>query len=708
MERMNGETLNIVADNIQKLKQIFPEVFNEDKVDFEKLEAVLGEYKDNGTERYNFSWPGKSKAIRIAQTPSTGTLRPCKEESKNWDTTQNLYIEGDNLEVLKLLQKSYYGKVKMIYIDPPYNTGNDFVYKDDFKDNIENYLEITGQKDEEGNKTTTNTEANGRYHSNWLNMMYPRLKLARNLLRDDGLIFISIDDNEIDNLKKICNEIFGELNYINQICIKTKPTAGASGGGEDKKLKKNIEYLICYVKNRNSFDKFNDVFEEYDLFELINDMKNEGKSWKYTRALLSFGERKFYKTIKDGSGEDITIYKHENVIIKSISELIKEEIKSINKNISEKEKKSIAEKNVYFKYFNQIFRDTNAQSSIRTRVIEATDNCDTFYSIEYIPKSGKNKGSLITQYYKGKNKDLLAWLSDIAEKSENTIIKKEKLGTLWSTFNWNNVTKEGDVKYSNGKKPIELIKRTIKLATNQYNQDIILDFFAGSASTAHAIIQCNLEDKGNRRYVMVQLPENLEENFKCALGETKKQISECIQFLNSIKKPLLLSELGKERIRRSINKMIEENKDKDEIKDLDIGFKVFKLDSSNINRWDSSYNQDLEHNLLSSIENIKEGRTEEDILYEVLLKYGIDLNMPIEEHDIKGKKVFDIGFGAIIACLDDNISLDVVEGIGKLKEELNPDTCRVVFMDNGFSSDSVKTNAVQILKRFNIEDVKSI
>lgn len=244
MERMNGKTLNIVEDNIQKLKAIFPEVFNGDKVDFEKLEVVLGEYKDNGTERYNFSWPGKAKAIRIAQTPSTGTLRPCKEESKNWDETQNLYIEGDNLEVLKILQKSYYGKVKMIYIDPPYNTGNDFVYKDDFKDNIENYLAVTGQKDEEGKKTTTNTEANGRYHSNWLNMMYPRLKLARNLLKDDGVMFISIDDNEIANLKKVCDEIFGENNFICNICHKARASVS-----NDKIVSSNHNIILLYAKN---------------------------------------------------------------------------------------------------------------------------------------------------------------------------------------------------------------------------------------------------------------------------------------------------------------------------------------------------------------------------------------------------------------------------------------------------------------------------
>ena len=251
IKKISGESLDIVKDNVQKLKEIFPEVFCEDKIDFKRLEEVLGEYTDDSDERYNFTWSGKSKAIRISQTPSTGTLRPCKEESKDWDTTQNLYIEGDNLEVLKLLQKSYYGKVKMIYIDPPYNTGNDFVYKDDFKDNIENYFKITGQKDSEGNKTTTNTEANGRYHSNWLNMMYPRLKLARNLLKDDGVIFISIDDNEYVNMKKICDEIFGENNLETTFYIKVRHENRILR--QDIRYQVVIEHLLCYRKSDKYF-----------------------------------------------------------------------------------------------------------------------------------------------------------------------------------------------------------------------------------------------------------------------------------------------------------------------------------------------------------------------------------------------------------------------------------------------------------------------
>lgn len=268
---LNGQTFDIVAENVQKIKALFPEIVIEDKIDFEKLQAVLGEYIDNDNERYNFTWNGKGKALRLAQTPSTGTLRPCKEESKDWDNTQNLYIEGDNLEVLKLLQKTYHNKIKMIYIDPPYNTGKDFIYPDDYKDNLENYLNLTGQKSADGGRISTNSETSGRYHTNWLNMMYPRLRLARNLLTDDGVVFISIDDNEVDNLKKICNEIFGEENLVGVFSWKNKYGAGAKTKG----FIEVHEYILCYSKTeifdiqaeltKEQIDQYNKKDEKYSV-----------------------------------------------------------------------------------------------------------------------------------------------------------------------------------------------------------------------------------------------------------------------------------------------------------------------------------------------------------------------------------------------------------------------------------------------------------
>ncbi|MCD9553959.1 site-specific DNA-methyltransferase [Photobacterium carnosum] len=665
-----AKSLDITQQNIEQLKQLFPDIFSENKIDFEALRAVLGEEIDDSEERYNFTWNGKTKARQIAQTPSTGTLRPCKEESVNWDTTENLFIEGDNLEVLKLLQKSYHKQVKMIYIDPPYNTGKDFVYKDNFHDNIKNYLDQTGQIDEVGNKLSTNSDTSGRYHSSWLNMIFPRIKLAKNLLSDDGCIFISIDDSEVTNLIKICNEIFGEDNFINQISVKAKPSAGASGGGEDLKLKKNVEYLLCYCKNRSTFPRFNDVYESQSLFSYIKEYKDSGKSWKYTRVLTSFGNKRFFKDIKDGSGENIKIYSHEDVVIETIPNLAKKE--------------GISEEDIYAKYFDKIFRDTNAQSSIRQRVLDATDTLDTFYSIEYIPTSGRNKNKLTTLYYKGRNKDIIAWLSDVAIKDGKKLFKKDKVGTLWSDFNWNNVSKEGDIQYPNGKKPIAFIKRMIELTSSSTKDDIILDFFAGSGSTAHAVADQNDSDGGTRKSISVQLPELIDSKDK-----KKLYSSESLSHINTI------SDLSIERLKRSFKSY------------GDIGFMVFKLADTNIRKWDADFDN-LELVLQQATESIKEDRSSEDVLYEIFLKYGYDLTTPVEIETVNGKQVFVVGAGALIVCLDDDITGETVEGIAKLKEELDPETTQVVFKDAGFADSNVKTNAIQILKQAGIDDVKSI
>lgn len=638
MNKMNGTTMNIVADNIEKLKAIFPEVFNEDKVDFEKLEEILGNYKDNGTERYNFTWPGKSKAIRIAQTPSTGTLRPCKEEGKNWGETQNLYIEGDNLEVLKLLQKSYYGKIKMIYIDPPYNTGNDFVYKDDFKDNVENYLAITGQKDDEGNKTTTNTESNGRYHSNWLNMMYPRLKLARNLLKDEGVIFISIDDNEASNLKKICDEIFGEENLVAQI-----PWQARQSIQNDTDLSSSHEFIMSYAKNRRKENRRLKESNESQWYKLKS----------FACYPLALEEEKFTNPDNDTRGP----WKADPF-----------DAPNVRPNLTY----AITNPNTNEEFWPPKGRCWRTEESTYEKLLK--DNRIVF------GKSGESKPQLKV-FYEEKKK---------FGSVDNTWFTGEKCGTATQGTKELQKIFEG-VSYFDTPKPTKLIQKLIQLSTGEKSDEIILDFFSGSGTTADAAMKINAQDGGTRKFICIQIPEKTNE----------KSIAFQEGYTN-------ICEIGKERIRRSGDIIKLENKDKKGIDDLDIGFKVFKLDSSNINKWDSNNNQDLEYTLFNSIENIKKGRTEEDILYEILLKYGIDLNMPIEDHVISGKKVYDIGFGAIIACLDDNITLDVVEGIGKLKEELEPDTCRVVFMDNGFSTDSVKSNAVQILKRYNIEDVKSI
>ncbi len=560
MERMNGETLNIVEDNIRKLKEIFPDVFNEDKIDFEKLEAVLGEYKDNGTERYNFSWPGKSKAIRISQTPSTGTLRPCKEESKDWDKTENLYIEGDNLEVLKLLQKSYYGKVKMIYIDPPYNTGNDFVYKDDFKDNIENYLEITAQKDLDGNKITTNTESNGRYHSNWLNMMYPRLKLARNLLKDNGVIFISIDDNEVTNLKKICDEVFGEDNLVSII-----PWQARQSIQNDTDLSSSHEYIVSYAKNRR---KEHRRLKESNINEWF-------KMESFACYPLPLDKDKFSNEDNDLRG----LWKADPFDAPNVRPNLTYAI--VNPNTKEE----------FWPPKGRCWR-TDEQSYKRL----LNDNRIVF------GKTGESKPQLKVFYNEKKKFGSV----------DNTWFTGEKCGTATQGTKELQQLFDGTA-YFDTPKPTKLILKLIQLSLGELSDEIVLDFFSGSATTADAVMQYNDATNSKCKYIMIQIPEKVNE----------KSIAYKDGFSN-------ICEIARERIDKVCSKY--------ENKLIDNGYKIFKLDSSNINRWDSSYEQDLEHNLLASIENIKEGRSEEDILYEVLLKYGIDLNMPIEEHEIAVKK----------------------------------------------------------------------
>ncbi len=384
------------------------------------------------------------------------------------DSPTHLIIEGDNYHSLSVLNYTHASKIDVIYIDPPYNTGNkDFIYNDHYIDREDSYR-----------------------HSKWLSFMNARLKLAKSLLSKDGFIFISIDDNELANLKILMDQIFGSENYINTISIKAKPSAGASGGGEDKRLKKNIEYLLAY--GGHEFERFESIYKHTGLMTYIKQMKDEGKSFKYTSVLVSTGERKDYTTIKDGSGQDIKIFKHSSTIIKSVAQVAKDESMNIDE--------------VYKKYYDKIITATNAQSSIRARVWEATGNENEFYSIEYVPKSGRNKGKLTTQYYTGKKKVLVIWLSDTAERDGKRIYKKEKYGTFWDGINWNNVNKEGGVEFSNGKKPIELIQRILKMHSRK--DILVLDFFAGSGSTGHAVLAQNKEDDGKRQFILGTNNEN--------------------------------------------------------------------------------------------------------------------------------------------------------------------------------------------------------
>jgi len=398
--------------------------------------------------------------------------------------------------VLKLLQKSYFGKVKMIYIDPPYNTGNEFIYPDDYGETLKTYLKYTGQKNEEGDWQTTNKDTDGRFHSRWLNMMYRRLFIAKNLLKQNGYICVSISDVELNHLKSMLNEIFGEENYINTVSVQTKVAAGASGGGEDKRLKKNLEYVLIFAKDFDSFNTLTHVYKEHDLMEMIESMRLNDESWKYTSIFTGADEREFFDEVEDGEGNPIKIYKRKNLKRTTINQVCKEE--------------GLTEKKAYLKYFDRIFSDTNAQSSIRTRVIDSVGelSSDEILEVDYVPRSGKHEGEEVVRTYISPSIRRVIWLSDVAHRKDNDLIKLEKRGTLWDDFDYNNVGKEGNVSFPNGKKPIDLIKTCLELSQDQ--EDIVLDFFAGSSSTAHAVVDKNKEDGGSRKYVMVQLPEKID------------------------------------------------------------------------------------------------------------------------------------------------------------------------------------------------------
>ncbi|MCI9061300.1 MULTISPECIES: site-specific DNA-methyltransferase [Romboutsia] len=629
MKMLEGISMDLTEDNLNKLKEIFPEVFEEGKIDFDKLRLILGDNIEDKEEKYEFTWNGKNDAIRIAQTPSTGTLRPDKESSKNWDDTENLYIEGDNLEVLKLLQKSYFGKVKMIYIDPPYNTGKDFIYKDSFKDNITNYKKITNQT------TRANPETNGRYHTDWLNMMYPRLKLARNLLREDGVIFISIDDNEVNNLSKICNEIFGEENFI-----------GCAGRITKKSNNKgdfwapNFDYLLTYVKNINEAETFfgGVNYNAYNIIE--NEGPRKGEKYQLVRLYMSSlqarnPEQRFWIECPDGSKiipPGSTFPPERPVLGDGIWRWTRKKI--------EEEKDKIVIKRVS--------------------------------SSNLIDENGEPaKWNIYTKTY----------LNDVIENSTakpNSFIE-DHINQIGS-----HEIKALDIPFDYSK-PSTLIKYLIEISKSDKDA-IILDFFSGSATTAHAIMNANIEDNGKRKYIMVQLPEKTEEKSEAYKSGYKN-----------------ICEIGKERIRRVGDKIVSE--DKEGIENLDIGFKVFKLDSSNLKSWDSSID-DLEQNIIEMGTNLKKDRTNEDLLYEILLKSGVELTAKIEEIKVGYNTIYNIGQGALLACLDDKITQDVIDEIPKHKSPFME--TKVIFKEAGFMSDAAKINAIQNLKQFKIEDVRSV
>ena len=607
MEKISDCSLNLERKNIEKLKNLFPEAVQDGEVNYDILKTLLGsEIFGGGQEHYQFTWNGKYQSIKNAQTPSSATLRPCKEKSKNWDDTENLYIEGDNLEVLKQLQKTYYGKIKMIYIDPPYNTGNDFVYNDSFSNSIENYKAQTNQV------SSSNPESNGRFHTDWLNMMYPRLLLAKNLLSDDGVIFISIDDHEVVNLENICNEIFGESNRIATICHKSRASIS-----NDKIVSSNHNFIAFYAKNITVIEQNRKLIGVDPVLDNFNYDDNDGK-----------GEYRLVPV--DGPGG---------------------------------EKKG----NPFYEFLGI----TNYWRFSKETMTEKYNN-------GYVVKRGN---SLYQKYYKSDamktRKTVTTWWDDAGLTSTATT----KLKTLMNGPSFDTP------------KPIELIVRMLKMMTYDDKDSFILDFFSGSATTAHAVMKLNAEDGGNRKFIMIQLPELCNEKSEAYKAGYKN-----------------ICDIGEERIRRA-GEQIKSEWEKEHPSDglfgseehftTDIGFKVFKLDSTNVNEWDSNMKLDEKELALRLGEVFKSDRSKEDILYEIMLKYGV-FDKQVEEINVNGKTMYRVGKRYMIVCLDDQIMSGDVKAIG----ELSPKT--VIFNEAGFRNDNDKINATYNLKQCGVEDIKCI
>ena len=609
--QIDGFSMNIEQTNLDKLRSLFPECVSEGKLDIDKLLSLCGEYIDNDFEKYKFEWKGKADCLRLAQKRSTGTLRPCPEESVDWDTTQNLYIEGDNLEVLKLLQTAYYRKVKMIYIDPPYNTGNDFVYADDFADPMARYKEVTQQT------TKSNPETMGRYHTNWLNMMYPRLRLAANLLRDDGVIFISIDDVEIDNLKKLCNEIFGEENFVAQFIWQSrqnKDNRNITGVSIDH------EYVVCYTKQfgHRVFRGTDRKTEQYKNPD--NDPRGPWTSANMVGlATADARPNLHYDLINPADG----------------------------RNYGCPEKGWRYDRNT----MNRLIQEG--------RIIWP-DN----------PDGRPRKKSFLNEL-----SDNLPGFSSIFSTGVYTNTATKEIGGLFNRYLFD------------FPKPVEIIKQLISQVSN--TDDTILDFFSGSATTAHAVMQLNAEDGGNRRFILVQLPELCDEKSEASkAGYTN------------------ICEIGKERIRRARKKILEEHTQVTIDADnphLDVGFRVFKLDTSNLKTWDATPIEDEQLDLLyqrmnSMIHRVKPERTDLDMIYEIMLKLGVPLTYSVTPFTVNNKTVYGVGDDyLLLVCLDKDVQPEDVEQM----TEYAP--AKIIISRDSFRDDTAMANAYYILRDHGIE-----
>ncbi len=627
MDKLKLHTPDFTEANIAKLAELFPNCVTETQdakgqikpaIDFDLLKQELsGSIVEGPQERYQLNWPGKREALLTANAPIAKTLRPCREESVDFDTTQNLYIEGDNLDALKLLQETYLNKVKMIYIDPPYNTGNDFIYEDDFAEDTESYLERSNQKDDSGNRLVSNNESNGRFHSDWLSMIYSRLKLARNLLKDDGMIFISIDDNEQANLKRLCDEIFGDSNFIAVFCWQKFHSVKSNAVHN---VSNSHEYLLAYAKN-SEFITLNKLPMSEEALSVYknpdNDPRGEWRTAPLTVSLLTGSRGESYKR----TGKSTGLY----------------DLVAPNGNI---------------------YKPTAGRCWISKETIERLDADKRIW-----------------------------WGKDGNAVPMQKIFLSEKGGTKTITTFWNH-TEFGSNKKANEEikllfpentgeatnfptpKPTQLIKTLINITSTEDN-DTILDFFSGSATTAHAVIEVNAEKQRKNNFILVQVPEVID-------SDSYKSIAE----------------IGKERIRRAGQKIKQEKATQPDIDQLDVGFRVLKVDSSNMNPVFYAPDQISQGDLHEFAENIRSDRDEEDLLFQVLLDWGVDLSLPITRETLAGKSVLFVDDNALAACFDNEggITEDFVKQLAARQP------LRVVFRDAGFASDSVKINVEQIFK----------
>lgn len=639
IEKLKMQTPNITEQNMEQIATLFPNVMTETQdergkvkkaIDFDLLKQSLSSVLvDDADERYRLDWPGKKAALLKANTPITKTLRPCRDDSVNFDSTENVYIEGDNFEVLKILQESYLGKIKMIYIDPPYNTGKDFIYKDNFTAKKADYEEELGTTDEEDNKLFKNTDTNGRFHSDWLSMMYERLVVARDLLKEDGVIFISIDDNEVHNLRGMCDEVFGEENFEGNIHWRRRHN---QPNDKTKMIGLVAEHIISYSKNKEKFKE-----SGVGKIELTGNFSNPDNDPKGDWA------SKPWKVGSDQSGSRYTIETPTGVIL---------------------DEEWMGERITF---------DTHTKDGR----IYFSDDGKGLPRKKYYKFERENEGQCATNW----------WNHDKFGHNQEANDDATKL------FGQKNI-------FSNPK-PAKLLKNLLNIS-NVKKGSLVLDFFSGSGTLSESVMNFNFENNSSVKYILVQLQENLDDTYKTADSKTKKQLESSMKFLDLLGKPHFITEIGKERIRRAGNKIVEDNQGKADIDKLDIGFRVYKTDSSNMKEVYYHPEQLTQDDIFSLESNIKKGREPDDLLTQVILDLGLELNLPIEQKEMHGNNVFIVQTNALVACFDDNINIKIIDEIAALKP------FKVVFKDASFSASKDRINLEERFKRLSPETLITV